>query len=63
MNEDTRTPLTIDVEIDKDARIVQLTMKEDGKQVRLVLSSVEATLLGRRLREAVHKMGKKVSAK
>lgn len=53
-----RTPLTIDVEIDKEARIVALTMKEDGKHVRLILASTEALQLGRKLREAVHKMGK-----
>lgn len=58
MNDEPRSPLVMDVEIDKDARIVALTMREGTKQVRLILSSPEALQLGRKLRDAVHKMGK-----
>lgn len=58
MSDETREPLTIDVEIDKEARLVALTMREGTKQVRLLLPDTEALQLGRKLREAVHHMGK-----
>jgi hypothetical protein len=58
MSDETRTPATIDVSIDKETRLVLLDIKEDAKQVRLMIPVETAQDLGRALRNAAHKMGR-----
>lgn len=57
--DETRSPLTIDIAIDSTQRTVLLDIKEDARQVRISLPVETALDLGRALRNAAHKMGRK----
>lgn len=52
------SPLSIEVYVNKDERIVHVDFTQGDKATRLEIPSDAALQLGRALRDAVHKMGK-----